>query len=81
MVIIQNKRLGRVNNETWGVGVRADGCSIGSPDFVKLFEAYGYKGGKHLTTSDDSVICDAIIESLKLASKQGVAVIVVHQGT
>jgi thiamine pyrophosphate-dependent acetolactate synthase large subunit-like protein len=36
VVIIQNGRLGRVSNETWGPGVRADGCLIGSPDFVKL---------------------------------------------
>lgn len=36
VVIIQNGRLGRVSNETWGPGVRADGCNIGSPDFVKL---------------------------------------------
>lgn len=68
------------NNETWGPGVRADGCIIGSPDFVKLFDAYGYEGGVHLTTSDEAVISDTISESMKLAKKQGLAVIVVHQG-
>eukprot|EP00804_Cyclotella_cryptica_P014157 CCRYP_005593-RB/>CCRYP_005593-RB protein AED:0.11 eAED:0.11 QI:338/0.9/0.81/1/0.8/0.72/11/374/733 len=79
VVIIQNGRLGRVSNETWGPGVRGDGCLIGSPDFVKLFEAHGYPKGKHLTTSDESEIWDTISESWDLASKQGVAVIVVHQ--
>jgi thiamine pyrophosphate-dependent acetolactate synthase large subunit-like protein len=80
VVIVQNGRLGRVNNETWGPGVRADGCDIGSPDFVKLFEAYGYPGGKHISTSDEAVISDTIAESLELAGKQGVSAIVVHQG-
>lgn len=56
------------------------GCSVGSPDFVKLFEAYGYPDGQHLTTSDGSVIYDTITQSWELAKKQGVAVIVVHQG-
>ena len=56
------------------------GCSVGSPDFVKLFEAYGYPDGRHLTTSDRSVIYDTIDHSWELAKKQGVAVIVVHQG-
>lgn len=60
--------------------MRADGCSIGSPDFVKLFDAYGYQGGVHLTTSDEAVISDTICESMKLAEQQGLAVIVVHQG-
>lgn len=77
VVIIVNGRLGRVNNESWGPGLRGDGCSIGSPDFVKLFEAYGYPNGKHLTTSDDKEIEKAITEGWELASSQGVAVLVV----
>lgn len=36
VVIVVNSRLGRVKNEKWGPGVRADGCDIGSPDYVKL---------------------------------------------
>lgn len=80
VVIIQNGRLGRVNNETWGPGVRADGCDIGSPDFVKLFESYGFPGGKHLNTSDEAVISDTIAQSMELAAQQGCSVIVIHQG-
>lgn len=79
VVIIVNGRLGRVNNEIWGPGVRADGCSIGSPDYVKLFDAHGYPNGKHLKTTNVREIEAAIQEGWDLASKHGLSVIVVHQ--
>jgi len=79
IVIIVNGTLGRVNNELWGPGVRADGCYIGSPDYVKLFEAYGYPGGENLKTSDREEIRDAICNGWEIAAKQGVSLIVIHQ--
>ncbi|KAL7463027.1 hypothetical protein ACHAXS_003399 [Conticribra weissflogii] len=79
VVIVVNKRLGRVNNETWGPGLRADGCSLGSPDYVKLFDAYGYPNGQVLSTSDESVIEETIQKGWDLAESQGVAVVVVQQ--
>jgi len=79
VVIVVNKRLGRVNNETWGPGLRADGCNLGSPDYIKLFEAYGYPNGQVLSTSDEIVIEETIRKGWELAESQGVAVVVVQQ--
>ena len=79
VVVIVNKRLGRVQNETWGATLKADGCSIGSPDYVKLFDAYGYPNGIRLSTSDGDAIGDAIDKGWQSASEHGCCVIELHQ--
>jgi len=66
---------GRVQNENWGPRVHAGGCSIGSPDFVKLFEAYGFPSGMQLSTCDRTIISDTIEKGWKSAGENGVCVI------
>lgn len=75
VVIIVNKRLGRVQNETWGPRVRADGCHIGSPDYVKLFDAYSYPNGSVVSTSNPEVIAETIKSSWNSAKEHGCCVI------
>lgn len=75
VVVIINARLGRVQNETWGPRVRADGCHIGSPDYVKLFEAYSYPDGMRLSTCDTETISQTIEKGWKAAEEHGCCVI------
>lgn len=75
VVVIVNKRLGRVQNETWGPRVRAEGCHIGSPDYVKLFDAYSYPNGSVLSTSDPEVIATTIESGWRSAEQHGCCVI------
>jgi thiamine pyrophosphate-dependent acetolactate synthase large subunit-like protein len=75
VVVVVNGRLGRVQNESWGPGLKADGCHIGSPDFVKLFEAYGYPNGIRLSTSNKDAITEKIREGWKSAKEHGCCVI------
>eukprot|EP00957_Ditylum_brightwellii_P014701 1108449-Ditylum_brightwellii.AAC.1 len=79
VVVIINTRLGRVQNETWGARLKADGCHIGSPDYIKLFEAYGYPGGMKLSTCDLEVISDTIKKGWSCANDNGVCVIELYQ--
>lgn len=79
VVIIVNGRLGRVQNETWGPRVRADGCHVGSPDFVKLFDAYSYPNGLSISTSDPQVIADTIESGWRSAEQNGCCVVELHQ--
>ncbi|KAL9188541.1 hypothetical protein ACHAXT_006919 [Thalassiosira profunda] len=79
VVVVVNRRLGRVQNETWGPRVRADGCHIGSPDYVKLFEAYGYPNGVQLSTCDHAVISDTIEKGWQSAKDHGCCVIELMQ--
>lgn len=79
VVVIVNKRLGRVQNETWGPRVRADGCHVGSPDFVKLFDAYSFPNGSVLSTSNPEVIAETIEASWNSAKEHGCCVIEIVQ--
>lgn len=79
VVVIVNARLGRVQNETWGPRVRADGCHIGSPDFVKLFDAYSYPNGSILSTSNPEVIAETIESGWNSAKEHGCCVIEIVQ--
>jgi hypothetical protein len=79
VVVIVNARLGRVQNEMWGPGLRADGCHIGSPDFVKLFEAYGYPCGMRVSTCNRAEISETIEKGWSLANDNGACVIELRQ--
>lgn len=79
VVIVVNGRLGRVQNNNWGPGLVAKGCHIGSPDFVKLFEAYGYPNGKRLSTSNEDDIAETIREGWRSAEQNGCCVIELYQ--
>ena len=63
----------------WGPGLNADGCHIGSPHFVDLFNAYGYPNGMVLSTCDNEVIATTIEKGWQSAEKHGCCVIEVHQ--
>lgn len=52
---------------------------MGSPDYVKLFEAYGYPGGQVLSTCNRECVEDTIETGWKLAAEHGCSVIVVQQ--
>ena len=75
VVVIVNKRLGRVQNETWGPRVRADGCHVGSPNYVKLFDAYSYPNGSILSTSNPAIIAETITSGWNSAEQHGCCVI------
>jgi len=79
VVVVVNARLGRVQNEAWGPRVRADGCHVGSPDFVKLFDAYSYPNGSTLSTSDPRIIAETIESGWHSAKQNGCCVIELHQ--
>lgn len=79
VVVVVNGRLGRVQNETWGPGTNADGCHLGSPDYLQLFKAYGYPEGLALSTCDENVIAATIEKGWKSAAKHGCCVIELHQ--
>jgi len=78
-VVVQNGRLGRVQNEKWGPSIKGNGCAIGSPDFIKLFEAFGYPNGLSMSTSNLAEIDRVIEQGWILANSQGMCVIVLHQ--
>jgi len=78
-VVVQNGRLGRVQNEKWGASAKGNGCAIGSPDFIKLFEAFGYPNGLSVSTSNLADIDRVIEQGWILANTQGMCVIVLHQ--
>lgn len=79
VVVIKNSRLGRVQNEAWGPGLKADGCAIGAPNFVELFKAYGYPDGMVLSTCETEVIESTIEKGWAAAEKNGCCIIEVMQ--
>ena len=79
VVVICNGRLGRVQNEVWGPGMTADGCNIGSPNYVDLFKAYGYPNGMVISTCNADDILGTIKSCYESAATNGCCVIEVRQ--
>lgn len=79
VVVICNGRLGRVQNEVWGPGMSADGCTIGSPNYSDLFKAYGYPNGMVISTCNTNDILGTIKLCYESASTNGCCVIEVRQ--
>ena len=79
VVVVCNSRLGRVQNESWGPGLTAAGCHIGSPNYVDLFKAYGYPNGMVLSTCDSNVVLGTINSCWESAATNGCCVIEVRQ--
>lgn len=74
IVVMVNGRLGRVQNEAWG-SESARGCGIGSPDFVKLAEAYGAVG-VFVDSDTPSALAEVVSNNL---GQRGVRLLAVNQ--